>query len=321
DLPERRDIQIWDFAEAPQPLPARDQHNRVTGLYYPALFLGLSKGQEQQLCLMYIADAAQANAQNKEGLRFLYGKQFSKEVKAIAKECKAAVAGHTASWLSLGLKGGAGETKTLLRNCILDDLFQINGELPDKVTFEQILAGLRGQGVSHLARKQLNQVLDLLAERRKTQVALTQSKQRSGKSRNTDTVRFNEYENLLEKIVSAGFLVDFSPAETGERKRWLRALAKRVERAEHGPLKDTEKAKRVQPFAEQLRQLERNEAEQKTGGSITAPCREAVALYRRMVEEFRISVFAPEIGTAMPISEKRLKKQWQQVEESCRRVE
>ncbi|MCI5124203.1 MAG: DUF3418 domain-containing protein, partial [Candidatus Electrothrix sp. AR5] len=60
---------------------------------------------------------------------------------------------------------------------------------------------------------------------------------------------------------------------------------------------------------------------QKAGGSIAAPCREAVMLYRRMVEEFRISVFAPEIGTAMPISEKRLKLQWQQVEESCRRVE
>ncbi|MGB5686295.1 MAG: DUF3418 domain-containing protein, partial [Candidatus Electrothrix sp.] len=321
DLPERKDIQVWDFAEAPRPLPARDEHNRVTGLYYPALFLEQSKGAEQCLCLKYIADAAQANAQNKEGLRFLYGKHLSKEVKIITKDCKAAVAGHTASWLSLGTKAGAGETKTLLRNCILDSLFQITGDLPDKVTFEQILADLQEQGVSRLAREQLNQVLDLLAERRKTQVALTQSRQRAGKSRSTDQARFTEYEDLLDGLVSAGFLTDFSSSEASERKRWLRALAKRVERAEHGPLKDTEKAKRVRPFAEQLRQLERKEAEQKAGGSIAAPCREAVARYRRMVEEFRISVFAPEIGTAMPISEKRLKQQWQQVEESCRRVE
>ncbi|MCI5148347.1 MAG: DUF3418 domain-containing protein, partial [Candidatus Electrothrix sp. MAN1_4] len=55
--------------------------------------------------------------------------------------------------------------------------------------------------------------------------------------------------------------------------------------------------------------------------SIALPCREAVARYRSMVEEFRVSVFAPEIGTALPVSEKRLKQQWQQVEESCRRVE
>ena len=321
DLPEKKNIQVWDFAEAPHPLPARDEHNRVTGLYYPALFLGLSKGQEQQLCLTYIADLEQAAKQNKKGLRFLYGQHFSKEFKALAKECKAAVAGHTASWLSLGLKAGAGETRDLLLNCIMDSLFQINGDLPDKASFDQVLADLREQGVTKLAREQLNQVLDLLAERRKTQVALTQSKQRASKSRSADMVRFAEYDDLLKGIVSAGFLTDFSSSEAGERKRWLRALAKRVERAEHSPHKDADKAKRVQPFTEQLRQLERKEAEQKAGGSIAAPCREAVTQYRRMVEEFRISVFAPEIGTALPISEKRLKEQWQQVEESCRRVE
>ncbi|CAK8718673.1 ATP-dependent RNA helicase HrpA [Candidatus Electrothrix aarhusensis] len=321
DLPERKNIQVWDFAEAPHPLPARDEHNRVTGLYYPALFLGLSKGQEQQLCLTYIADLEQAAKQNKKGLRFLYGQHFSKEFKALAKECKAAVAGHTASWLSLGLKAGAGETRDLLLNCIMDSLFQINGDLPDKASFDQVLADLREQGVTKLAREQLNQVMDLLAERRKTQVALTQSKQRASKSRSADMVRFAEYDDLLKGIVSAGFLTDFSSSEAGERKRWLRALAKRVERAEHSPHKDADKARRVLPFAEQLRQLERKEAEQKAGGSIAAPCREAVTQYRRMVEEFRISVFAPEIGTALPISEKRLKEQWQQVEESCRRVE
>ncbi|MCI5139645.1 MAG: DUF3418 domain-containing protein, partial [Candidatus Electrothrix sp. AR1] len=156
---------------------------------------------------------------------------------------------------------------------------------------------------------------------RKTRVALTQSRQRSGKSRNMDMARFAEYEGLLAGLVPSDFLTRLSWAEANDRKRYLQALAKRVERAEHGPLKDTDKAKRVLPFAEQLRQLERKEAEQKAGESIAAPCREAVARYRRMVEEFRISVFAPEIGTALPISEKRLKQQWQQVEESCRRVE
>ncbi len=321
ELPEKKDIQSWDFSEALQPLPVRDQQNRVTGLYYPALFLEQGKGSEQHLSLKYIADAAQAKDRNKEGLRFLYSREFNKEVKAITKECKAAVAGHTASWLALGLKGGAGETKTLLRNCIVDDLFQISGDLPDKAGFEQVLADLKGQGITRLAREQLNQVLELLAERRKTQVALTQSKQRAGKSRSTDQVRFSEYQELLEGLVSAGFLTNFLPSQAGEYKRWLRALAKRIERADHSPHKDADKAKRVQPFADQLKQLGRNKAEQKAGGRSVGPCQEAVVQYRRMVEEFRISVFAPEVGTALSISEKRLKQQWQVVEESCQRVE
>jgi len=40
-----------------------------------------------------------------------------------------------------------------------------------------------------------------------------------------------------------------------------------------------------------------------------------------MIEEFRVSIFAPELGTAMPVSEKRLTKLWQEVENQCRRVE
>jgi hypothetical protein len=83
--------------------------------------------------------------------------------------------------------------------------------------------------------------------------------------------------------------------EAGERRRWLLALAKRIERAEHAPLKDEEKAKRVLPFIEQLRELERRNA-----GPRCAACREEIRLCRRMVEEFRISVFAPEMGTAFP---------------------
>ncbi|MCW5213494.1 DUF3418 domain-containing protein, partial [Desulfobulbus sp. TB] len=316
DLPVIQDIHTWDFVEAPQPLPVQDQQNRVTGLYYPALFLKQGKGAEQQLSLKYLADATQASMQNKEGFRFLYSREFSKEVKAIIKECKAAVSGHTASWLALGLKAGAGETKNLLRNCILDSLFQINGDLsdklPDKAVFEQVVQDIRSQGITRLAREQLNQVLDLLAERRKTQVALTQSRQRAG-SRSTDQARFAGYQELLEELVPKDFLTRFSPSEVADQKRYLQALVKRIERAEHSPQKDAAKAKRVQPFVEHV--------EQQGGVHITVPCQEAVVQYRRMVEEFRISVFAPEIGTAMPVSEKRLKQQWKLVEESCQRVE
>jgi anti-sigma factor RsiW len=57
----------------------------------------------------------------------------------------------------------------------------------------------------------------------------------------------------------------------------------------------------VQPFAEQLLRLERENA-----GPRCPACREELALFRRM-EEFRVSVFAPEVGTVMPVSEKRQK--------------
>ncbi|MEX5623595.1 DUF3418 domain-containing protein, partial [Pseudomonas syringae] len=41
---------------------------------------------------------------------------------------------------------------------------------------------------------------------------------------------------------------------------------------------------------------------------------EQLALYRWWLEEYRVSLFAQQLGTKVPISDKRLSKQWSQVE-------
>ncbi|MFT7468461.1 MAG: ATP-dependent helicase HrpA, partial [Candidatus Pseudothioglobus sp.] len=44
------------------------------------------------------------------------------------------------------------------------------------------------------------------------------------------------------------------------------------------------------------------------GGGVT---NESLQQYRWMVEEFRVSVFAQTLGTSLPVSAKRLEKEWQ----------
>ena len=44
------------------------------------------------------------------------------------------------------------------------------------------------------------------------------------------------------------------------------------------------------------------------------PDAEAVGAYRWMLEEWRVSLFAQELGTSIPVSEKRLDKQWKKVQ-------
>uniref|UniRef100_UPI0040578F1D DUF3418 domain-containing protein n=1 Tax=Candidatus Electronema sp. TaxID=2698783 RepID=UPI0040578F1D len=270
------------------------------------------------MALRYIADPEQAAQRNREGLRFLYGLQFPGDIPALGKDCKAAVASQTASWLALGLKATAAETKSLLLNGILDRLFQLDttDASPSKTQFAAVLATLKPQGLLKPAKALLNQIIELLAARRQTQAVLAQSRQRSSKAGCGASPRFVEYQRLMEELLPQDFLSRLRLDEAGERRRWLLALAKRIERAEHAPLKDEEKAKRVQPVVERLRELERRNA-----GPRCAACREEIRLCRRMVEEFRVSVFAPEMGTAFPVSEKRLDAQMQQAEDVCRRVE
>ena len=39
--------------------------------------------------------------------------------------------------------------------------------------------------------------------------------------------------------------------------------------------------------------------------------------YREMIEEFKVSLFAQELGTAFPVSAKRLDKKWGELEPFC----
>ncbi len=312
ELPEKSDITVWEFSTAPQPIPRMDRQKRITSIYYPALFVD---EQKKSLTLKYIDDFEQAHLKNRIGLRFLYGLQFPREIKAIKKECKAAVAGHSASWISLGMQATAAEIKNMLANCILDGLFHTSsGELPDREQVENTVSELKQIGILKASYKYLEQILDLLATRRQVQITLTQCTQRTAQSKSYDKNRFDEYQGLLKKLLPHNFLTTIQLNEITDKKRYLQALALRIERAEYSPLKDSQKARRLQPVLNRLLQL--NEREK-----LSIPCRKEIALYRRMVEEFRVSIFASELGTAFPVSEKRLEQQWKKLEDSCRTME
>ncbi len=80
--------------------------------------------------------------------------------------------------------------------------------------------------------------------------------------------------------------------------RYLRALRVRAERAVLNPAKDAEKVNRVRPFAEALRAL--------APRAHTPGARAAWHWLRWLIEEYKVAVFAPELGTAEKVSPPRL---------------
>jgi ATP-dependent helicase HrpA len=76
-------------------------------------------------------------------------------------------------------------------------------------------------------------------------------------------------------------------------------LLVRAERAALNPLKDAEKVQRVAPYAATLREL--------AVAAIRSPAtRAAWHRLRWIVEEYKVSVFAPELGTAEKVAPRRL---------------
>jgi ATP-dependent helicase HrpA len=109
---------------------------------------------------------------------------------------------------------------------------------------------------------------------------------------------FAGMEAELNALVPARFLA-LAPFERLSRlPRYLQALRVRAERAALNPAKDAAKVARVRPYAEALRQL--------AAGAKSVAARAAWHRLRWLIEEFKVSVFAPELGTAEKVSPHRL---------------
>ena len=95
----------------------------------------------------------------------------------------------------------------------------------------------------------------------------------------------------IAALLPADFLRTTPYAQLPHFPRYLKAMKARAERWRQNPTKDAERAAQLAPFvaaAAKLREREGGEA------------------FRWLVEEFRVSLFAQELGTAEPVSTVKL---------------
>ena len=95
----------------------------------------------------------------------------------------------------------------------------------------------------------------------------------------------------LQRLVPPDFPARTPPEQLAHVPRYLRAVEVRAERAALQPAKDTEKARALSPFAGWEARVPEGNRES----------------FRWLLEEFRVSIFAQELGTAQPVSAQRLK--------------
>jgi ATP-dependent helicase HrpA len=95
----------------------------------------------------------------------------------------------------------------------------------------------------------------------------------------------------LTALVSADFLRTTPYARLAHFPRYLKAMKLRAERARKNPAKDAERQAQVAAYTAAIRRL---------------PPGEGAEALRWLVEEFRVSLFAQELGTAEPVSAVKL---------------
>jgi len=109
----------------------------------------------------------------------------------------------------------------------------------------------------------------------------------------------------LARLIAPDFLQRTPFDQLPHVSRYLKAIQMRAERAKLGPQKDLQKAEQVQPFQDAVDDLQKEDC--------SSAKRAAIDEFRWIVEEFRVSVFAQELGTAQKVSAKRLQEKLEQV--------
>jgi len=116
-----------------------------------------------------------------------------------------------------------------------------------------------------------------------------------------DTV--DDVTDQMNGLVYTGFVAQTPRENLAELSRYLKAIRHRLERARTEPAKDSQRRASI---SEIVRRVDETIAEHRDTGEFDE--------LKWMIEELRVSVFAQALGTAMPISAKRVEKRIAQIE-------
>jgi ATP-dependent helicase HrpA len=282
---ERRGLKTWDIGELPESLTMRRDGARRTG--YPAL---VDERDGVALTLLDTRDAALAAT--RKGIVRLIGFELGE---TLARQLKSSPAVASIAAELRGIVSSDALHDDLAR-AIADRAFVGDDPLPrDRDAYA---AQVRR------ARTRLPAVVDgalrLAAAIASEHLALTQ---RINALPSTQRRLAAEAKAQRDALVRPGFIADTPWPQLAHVPRFLKALARRLERYVQNPERDARHAAQV--FAWWARWRERAERERGDGARS-----QALQDFRWLLEELRVSLFAQELRTSVPVSFKRVEKAW-----------
>ena len=184
----------------------------------------------------------------------------------------------------------------LVDSCLALEAANRPASVRSKQAFEQLLVQVRAE-LGLLTRRQsghLNKVLKLWSS-----ISATLNDQYARLRPDV----FNDLRSQLDDMVYDGFLQDLSPIRLEHYPRYFEAMQVRLAGVEKDPHRDAERMARVEPFWQRYLQLLEDGHDYDNN----------VDTYRWLIEEYRISLFAQQLGTRVKVSTQRLEKAWRDI--------
>lgn len=278
-------LTAWTFGELPELLEI--VQGKLTLIGFPAL---VDKGTHCDLEVF--DDPTVAARTHKIGLRRLFALQMKEQIKYVEKS----IPGLQQMGMQFMALGSQEELREQIINKALD-IACLQEPLPlDAASF----AKRQAEGKSRLVLL-VNEIARLLSQ------VLTEFHGLPKRLQNIPAAAAADIQSQLQGLVHKRFLTENEYTQLAHFPRYLKAINVRLEKLRADPARDTKLMAEWQSAATPyLRQ-----AKDRQAGKNTDP---KLVEFRWMLEELRVSLFAQELRTPMPVSAKRLQKVWESMQ-------
>ena len=289
---ERDGIRCWDLNSLPQEYTIEQSGIQVT--LYPALV-----AEDESVSLKLLARKDEAQYQTRLGVIKLLQLELSDQVKWLHKETQKRLVQEMIYFGHIGNKAQLLEAVAHRVFALAFDLTEIPR---DEAQFNQLKNNGRGN-IGDVFEKTIPLIKQIL------QAYHQLNKKMKKQNQLAFAMAVGDIKNQINELLSKGFLA-FTPYEwLKQYPKYLNAMMLRLDKLQGNIQKDKLMQLKVAPWQEQYNAL-------LTQLPASAECFEQVQQLRWMIEEYRVSLFAQELGTVMPVSDKRWKVQLEEAKTS-----
>ncbi|MBF0620693.1 MAG: ATP-dependent RNA helicase HrpA [Magnetococcales bacterium] len=284
---ERTQITQWNFGPLPDRIAITETPRIVYG--YPAL-----RDEEKSVSLILADSPEQAWNHTHNGLRRLFLIQMNQQVKQIErnliKDPKICVA--------FAPLGKCDQLRKGIIQRTADQVFL--SDKPNSIRDQETFNNKLQQGRSLFVRQ--SESVSKLAGRILLSFQETKSLLKGNRLIPNQKPIVEQLNAQLAELIHPGFLTTTPWKWLNSYPRYLEAIRKRLQRRAENPGRDDQKQAELKHWESWYTQrLEHARKNREINGELV--------LFRWMLEEFRVSLFAQELKTSIPISAKRLEKQ------------
>jgi len=279
-------ITAWTFGELPELLEINQGKQTLIG--YPALVDKITYCQ-----LQVVDDPELAVRHHRVGLRRLFALQLKDQLKFLEK--------NIPGMQQMGMQFMSLGSQEELRSQLIDLAFErafMQSPLPTNAD-EFLKRKEEGRPRLNLLATEIARLAGvILAEFHGLPKKLQGNKSVAGSAASTDMLA------QLQKLVGKRFIMETPYNQLVHFPRYLKAITVRMDKMRTDPTRD---ARLMQEWNDAAQGWQRTSEQIKSSD-------QKMQDYRWMLEELRVSLFAQELKTPMPVSAKRLQKIWESMQ-------